>query len=69
MPKIFGKHGLIVCDQNDLLRSLAPHFAKAKEEGKVEFFFEKLCMLWYNWYPSDLEDLEKESEGDPDLRA
>jgi hypothetical protein len=58
MPKLF-KGRFIILEQNDLLRSLAPHFTRAKEEKQQERFFEELFILWFARFP--------ENDDDPDM--
>jgi len=58
MPKPIGR---FPPGQQTLLRSLAPHFARAKEDNNVDQFFEELFTLWFLHFP--------ESEDDPDLLA
>jgi len=65
MPKLFGKKGLVICNQNKFLRSLAPSLARARQENKVELFFERLFVLWFDRFPEDEDGLED----DPDHLA
>ena len=66
MPKIFGDKGFIGFDQSGFLQYLAPHFAKARQEGKIEVFFEKLCAIWYIRYPTEFDT---GGDDDPDYLA